>query len=186
MPAVYQLLGFPGSGKYTVARAIVDQLATRGEPAALLDNHATANLIWSLVPPARRFEPRVLARMNELRAVVIGAAAELTDAGHSIVLTNFVPAPQSADVLEPHRALAQQLGKPLVAVMLRCDADEVLRRVPSPERAERHKLVNADVARAIMERGMPLPDWPELVELDTNGLSAAETATRVIALADDR
>jgi adenylylsulfate kinase-like enzyme len=45
VPAVYQLLGFPGTGKYTVAQAIVGQLADRGEPAALLDNHATANLL---------------------------------------------------------------------------------------------------------------------------------------------
>jgi hypothetical protein len=91
VPAVYQLLGYPGTGKYTVARAIVEQLAARGEPAALLDNHATANLVWSLVTPERRFDADVMARVAELRAVLWDAAAELTGPAHSLILTNFLP-----------------------------------------------------------------------------------------------
>lgn len=186
MPAVYQLLGFPGTGKYTVAREIVDQLAARSEPAALLDNHATANLIWSLVPRERRFDVDVMGRMNELRRVLVEAAADLTGPEHSLVFTNFVPAHEKGSVLDPHRKLAQHLRRPLLAVVLRCDPEEVLRRVPSPDRAARLKLVDADVARSVMAAGMSLPDWPELVDLDSTGLTAAETAARVIALADAR
>jgi hypothetical protein len=184
VPAFYQLLGFPGTGKYTVAKEIVAQLAARDEPAALLDNHATANLVWSLVPESRRFDDDVMARMHQLRLVLMDAVVELTSPEHSLVFTNFVPAGRPTNLLDGHRDVAARLGRPLVAVVLRCDEDEVLRRVPSPERAERYKLVEPRIARRIMDAGMTLPDWPELVHLDTTGLSAAETAARVIALAD--
>jgi hypothetical protein len=184
VPAVYQLLGFPGTGKLTIAREIVAVLEERGEPAALLDNHATANLVWSLVPIERRFEPEVMGTINELRRVLMTAARSITGPTHSLVLTNFVPAAQPGSVLDPHRALALALARPLIAVVLRCDREEVLRRVVSPERERNLKLGDADVAARIMDAGMSLPDWPELVDLDITGLTAREAALRVVAMAD--
>ena len=184
MPAVYQLLGFPGTGKYTIAKAMVEQLSARGEPAALLDNHATANLVWSLVPPERRFDHDVMHRMLELRILLLDAVAELTSPAHSIVFTNFLPAGQASSVIDRHREIARQLDRRLVAVVLHCDPEEVLRRVPNPDRAARLKLVDAGHARTVMDRGMTLPDWPELVDLDITGLSPADAAARVLALAE--
>lgn len=184
VPAVYQLLGFPGTGKYTVAKAMVEHLAARGEPAALLDNHSTANLVWSLVEPERRFDPDVMARVAELRHVLWDAAAELTSPAHSLLLTNYLPIERAPTVIDRHRELAQQLGRRFVAVVLHCDPEEVLRRVPNPDRAERMKLVDPDRARTIMAAGMTLPTWPELVDLDITGLTPAEAAARVVALAD--
>ena len=186
VPAVYQLLGFPGTGKYTVAQAMVGQLAARGEPAALLDNHATANLIWSLVPRERRFDADVMARLAELRNVLWDAAAELTSPTHSLILTNFLPPGRPPTALDRHRELAQQLGLPLVAVVLHCDPDEVISRISNPDRAERLKLVDPARARELMSLPLTLPSWPELVDLDVTGVSPAEAATRVIALAEDR
>ena len=185
MPAVYQLLGFPGTGKYTVARAIVERLAARGEPAALLDNHATANLIWSLVPSERRFDPDVMARLAELRNVLWDAVAELTSPAHSVILTNYLPPGRPSTALDRHRELAQQLGLPLVAAVLHCDPEEVIERIPNADRAARMKLVDPERARTLMASPLILPGWPELVELDITGLSPAEAATRVIALADE-
>jgi hypothetical protein len=186
VPAVYQLLGYPGTGKYTVAKAMMSQLHARGEPAALLDNHAFLSLVWQLVPDDRRFEPAVMARVNELRRILVESAVELTGPDHSILFTNFVPPSAKGSVLDPHRQLAQALGRPLVAVVLTCDREEVLRRVPSPDRTARFKLDDARIAIRVMNDGMSLPDWPELVHLDTTGLSAASTAARIIAIADAR
>jgi hypothetical protein len=184
VPAVYQLLGFPGTGKYTVARAMVEQLGARGEPAALLDNHSTANLIWSFVPTERRFDADVMAKLAELRNVLWDAAAELTSPAHSLLFTNYLRPGTPATVLDRHRELAQQLGRPLVAVVLHCDPEEVLRRIPNPDRAARMKLVDPDRAREILSSTLTLPSWPELVDVDITGLSRTEAAARVIALAD--
>ena len=186
VPAVYQLLGFPGTGKYTVAKAIVEHLRRRGEPAALLDNHSFLSLVWQLVPEARRFDPTVMARVNELRRLLVETAAEVAGPEHSIVFTNFIPPQAPGSVIDPHRNLALTLGRPLVAVVLHCDPEEVLRRVPNPDRTARFKLDDADIARRMMGDGMSLPDWPELVELETTGLTAEEAAARIVELADSR
>jgi hypothetical protein len=125
-----------------------------------------------------------MRKMAELRSVLIDAAAELTGPEHSIVFTNFLPAARPPTVLDRHRKLAQVLERRFVAVVLHCDPDEVVRRVPNADRAARMKLVDADVARSIIASGQTLPTWPELVDLDITGQSAVEVAGRIIALAD--
>jgi hypothetical protein len=164
---------------------MVEQLAARGEPAALLDNHATANLIWSLVPTERRFDADVMARLTALRNVLWDAVAELTSPAHSLILTNYLPGDRQPTALDRHRELAQQLDLPLVAVVLRCDPEEVIKRIPNADRAARLKLVDPERARELItSSAMTLPSWPELVELDIIGLSPDESARRVIALGE--
>jgi hypothetical protein len=181
-PAVYQLLAFPGTGKYTIGKAMCAQLEARGEPAALLDNHSFLQLVWSFVPVEKRFDPDVLARINELRATTVAAAREHAGPAHSLVFTNFVPAGAPNTVLDPHRQLAADLGKRFVPVVLTCDQAEVLQRIPGADRTARFKLDLPHVAERIMAEGMTIPEWPELVELDITGLSPDDAAARVLAL----
>jgi hypothetical protein len=181
-PAVYQLLAFPGTGKYTVAKAMCAQLEARGEPAALLDNHSMLSLIWSFVPIEHRFDPGVMERTNEIRRLVVTAAREHAGPDHSQVFTNFVPAGREPVILDPHRQLAADLGKRFVPVVLTCDREEVLRRVPGPDRTARFKLDIPAVAERMMDDGMTIPDWPELVELDITGLSPDDAAAAILAL----
>lgn len=186
MPAVYQLLAYPGTGKLTIAKEIVQQLDARGEPCARLDNHATHNLVWQLIPEDRKFDPPVLAKVIELRQVLLEAAAELTSDAHSIVFTNFLPPDREPTILDPHRDLAATLGKTLVAVELTLDPEEVLRRVGNPDRVANLKLTDVEYARHVIDQGQTLPThWPELRRLAIDGLTAAEAAARIIAIADD-
>ena len=179
---VYQLLGYPGTGKYTIACEIVRILRERGDVVALLDNHATANLLWQAVPPERRFERNVMDWLAKVRAVLLEAVEDIAAPDASLVFTNFVPPERPATVLDFHRDLARRRDSRLVAVALRCEPEEILRRVPNADRAERFKLVNTDIARASMEQPLNLPDWPELVDLDITGLTPTEAAERVLSL----
>ena len=77
MPAVYQLFGYPGTGKLTIAQEIVRLLAERGEPCARLDNHATHNLVWQLIPAERKFEPAICAADGRPRVRAAGARTRL-------------------------------------------------------------------------------------------------------------
>ncbi len=186
MPAVYQLFAFPGTGKLTIAKEIVKQLGARGEPCARLDNHATHNLVWQLIPERRKFDAPVLAKVFELRRVLLEAAAELTSEAHSIVFTNFLPPDRDETIVDPNRELALKLGKTLVAVELTLDPEEVLRRVGNPDRVANMKLTDVERARQVIDLGQTLPThWPELRQLAIDGLSAAEAAERIIALADE-
>ena len=185
MPAVYQLFAYPGTGKLTIAKEIVKQLEARGEPCARLDNHATHNLVWQLVPPHRRFDPPVLAKVFELRRVLLEAAEELASEDHSIVFTNFLPPGREPTVADPNRDLAVKLGKTFVALELTLDPDEVLRRVGNADRVANLKLTDVERARQVIDGGQTLPThWPELRTFAIDGLTAAEAAGRIIAIAD--
>lgn len=185
MPAVYQLFAFPGTGKLTIANEIVKQLEARGEPCARLDNHATHNLVWQLIPEHRKFDPPVLAKVRDLRRVLLDAAAELTSEAHSIVFTNFLPPDREATIADPNRDLALGLGKTFVAVELTLDPEEVLRRVGNADRVANLKLTDVERARQVIDRGQTLPmHWPELRQLAIDGLTAVEAAERIIAIAD--
>jgi hypothetical protein len=185
MPTVFQLFAYPGTGKLTVAKEIVKQLEARGEPCARLDNHATHNLVWQLVPEHRRFDPPVLAKVFELRRVLLEAAAELASQAHSIVFTNFLPPGREATVVDANRDLALKLGKRFVAFELTLDHEEVLQRVGNPDRAVNLKLTDVERARQVINGGQTLPThWPELRQFAIDGLSAAEAAERIIAIAE--
>jgi len=43
--------------------------------------------------------------------------------------------------------------------------------------------VNVDHARSQMALGMTVPEWPEMTHLDITGLTAADAAARLIAMA---
>ena len=70
-------------------------------------------------------------------------------------------------------------------MVLRCDPEEVIGRIPNADRVERLKLVDPERARVLMSSALIVPSWPELVDLDITGMSPAEAAARVIALADE-
>ena len=175
----------PGTGKLTIAKEIVKQFGARGEPCARLDNHATHNLVWKLIPEHRKFDPPVLAKVSELRRVLLEAAAELTSETHSIVFANVLPPDCEPTIVDPNRDLALKLGKTFVALELTLDPEEVMRRVGNPDRVANLKLTDVKRARQVIDGGQTLPThWPQLCQLAIDGLTAAEAAERIIAIAD--
>jgi AAA domain len=179
-PVVVQLLGYPGTGKYTVAKELVRLMEADGRPARLLDNHASANLILSLVPtPTRGIPDDVMQRIIGVREQVIDTLQSLTPRDWSIVFTNFPPTPEKALWVDRHRELAEARGAHFAAVVLECDAEENLRRVAEPERAARHKLVNPGRLREILGDPLPLPPWDDIRRIDVTSL-APEGAARLI------
>jgi adenylylsulfate kinase-like enzyme len=183
-PAVIQLLGYPGSGKYTVGREIVLLLGEQGHEARLLDNHATANLIIDLVPPMpdRYSSLEMLERIGDIRRIVLTSIERLSPPEWTFVFTNFLPTGVTPAHLDRHRALAEARRTPFIPVLLACDHDELLRRVSRPERAGRRKLVDEIVAREVIERGMTMPDWNDITTIDVTHREPHETAALIIDL----
>ena len=91
-------------------------------------------------------------------------------------------------VAEPHghegagrlRHLAAARDSTYVPVVLRCDADELLRRAASPGRAENHKWVDTDaIGQLLATETLWVPDDPHLLELDTTRLTPADVAASI-------
>jgi hypothetical protein len=182
-PVVVQLLGYPGTGKYTVAKALVVAMEEAGRTTRLLDNHASGNLILSLVPrPTHGIPDEVMDRIHGVRDHVLATLEQLTPRDWSVVFTNFPPNPERAKALDRHRLVAERRASAFVPVLLTCDPDEVLRRVASPERAERHKLVDPARLQAIMDAPVPLPPWDDIRQVDVTSRSPADAARAILDL----
>ena len=46
---VFVLLGYPGTGKYTVAHALARELGRRGRRAQVVDNHFVNNPVFEVI-----------------------------------------------------------------------------------------------------------------------------------------
>jgi len=136
--------------------------------------------------PGTRHDPEVLRWLDELRNVVLDAIEEIGAPDCSLVFTNYLPPTRPPTFLDRHRAIALDHGRAFVPVVLELDPEELVRRVPNEERRAKLKQVDPVRAREQLAEGMTIPDWPELVHLDINGLTAEESARRIIAIADER
>ena len=188
MSVVVQLLGYPGTGKYTVAKELVRAMEADGRTTRLLDNHASGNLILSLVPtPTRGIPAPVMDRIIEVRDAVLDHAraahpARLVDRLHQLPAERRT-GPGAGSAPGGRRRHGERA---FVPVLLECDPDELLRRVVAPERAARHKLVDPVRMQEILDEPVPLPPWDDIRRLDVTTLAPPEAARAILELLPTR
>ena len=164
--AVYYLIGLPGVGKYTVASAMARLAAERGQRLVVVDNHYVNNVIFGLVGVDGRtpLAPAVWARVAEVAEVaeiVFTTVETLSPRGWSFVFTNYLDHSSAEDHrwYRRVRQVANARGSRFVPVRLVCEPDELCRRVASPERSGRLKLVDPVTVRQLaMTRRLLEPD----------------------------
>jgi hypothetical protein len=160
VPDVYLITGFPGVGKYTVALALVQQLAARGQDARLVDNHYVTNPVFGVIATdgETTLPPGVWELVAQVREAVLTAISSFGPADASYVFTNYVREAESAKATpyaERLRALAEDRGGRFVHVALTCERDEQVRRVARPERADRLKSPSSTWLRELFETDAP-------------------------------
>lgn len=172
---IIHLLGSPGVGKYTIGRRVAEMTGAR-----LVDNHSVANVIFNLLPvdgvtplPAGVWGP-----VGRVRDAVLETLASLSPREMSFVFTNFAREDE-----EDHRAIDEMVaiadarGSVFVPVLLHCETAELVRRIVSPDRRERMKLVDPVLGARL--NGLPPfqlshPNWLGLdVTSSTPDASAA-------------
>jgi hypothetical protein len=176
---IVYLVGPPGVGKYTVGKLIAERLE-----AKLLDNHFWSNPILEVVEPdGSPFPAGVWDRVNDVLSAVLETVALFGPAGRNYVFTHavsdegghpidWVMAGQILWVAERRRAR-------LLVVRLACGEAQLRERIGADERRRRFKTTDAEKAPALASLS-PLPinhDW--VLDIDTSGLSAADTAERI-------
>lgn len=190
-PAIIHLIGYPGVGKYTVAKEIVRQADQGDRRVVLVDNHLTSNVIFSVLP-VDGTDPEPLARavwdrVDDVRAALRETIRDLSPEQWSFVFTNVAVEGDEVDRRSVNhvRELASARRSHYVPVRLRCETDEHLRRVVAPDRAERMKWVDVDAVRNYSASADLIGiDHPALLDLDVTHRSATETAMAVLAHVD--
>lgn len=182
MVFIVQLVGPPASGKRTIGALIAERTG-----AALIDNHLINDPVFTAIGangfgalPARAF-----GLAKEVQAIVHEAVLA-APAGVSHIFTKFwVDEPGDAAQESQMRALADRRGVPFLPVWLRCEENELRRRVGLHDRAARNKLRDpAVLAQLLAEPLLPAP--ADALELDTTSATAWESADRIVEWLDGR
>jgi hypothetical protein len=182
--AIVHLIAFPGAGKYTIAKQLAERAA--GERWVVVDNHYVNNTIFGVldVDGITPLDPQVWTHIRTVRNAVLDTIRTLSPPDWSFVFTNVLFAGDPGDEAAPGQLaqLAEDRGAVFVPVVLRCEVDELVRRVTSPERRHRMKWVDADGVRGVaMTRQLIAVDhrFEHALDLDVTTTSPADAADAI-------
>jgi shikimate kinase len=178
---ILYLIGFAGTGKLTIAQAILARA-----PFLLVDNHFINNVVFRLIDTDGHspLPPRVWEHVRKVRAVVFDTMRSLAKSERNFVLTNALVEgkPEDEQVFHEVSALATARGATFLPVRLLIAGEELARRVVSPQRQALLKSRNPDEAwRMAREHQVYIPKEVAAFTLDVTTLSPAEAAEQILA-----
>jgi predicted kinase len=180
---IVYLIGYPGVGKLTVAKALCQLTG-----AKLVDNHMANNPIFSIigVDGKTRIPEEAWDRVKAVRDVLFDTILHVAPLAFSYVLTNVLVNDDGDRALfEQVRDLAAQRASLFVPVVLHCEKREHLKRITAPGRAENYKDAQPRSLEKLMAEQplLPIID-PHLLALDTTSLSPQDAANAILSYID--
>ena len=178
---IIHLNGYPGTGKLTVAKEICRQAGFR-----LIDNHATANLVFNMVrKDGKTSIPReAWDVIGQIRNIVTDSLPKLAPKSLSFVFTNCLAHGDQSDidVIASVEKATLARGGIFVPVVLTCDMEENRRRVVRPDRETNMKMTDADGLKDLYnDFDLLRYDHDNFFELDITSVTPANAAKAIIA-----
>ena len=174
------LIGFAGTGKYTIGRELC-----RRTGANLIDNHLINNPIFKVVNAdgVTPLPEAVWSKAGAVRQVVYEAIRELSPPEMSFVFTiQLIESdPRDHEAFADLAELAAARKSLLVPIRLICEVDELCRRIVHPARAEMLKEISAESARRRASQHLVLnPSHPNVRTIDVTLKSPQESADVIL------
>ncbi len=178
---IIYLIGFPGSGKYTIAKEIC-RLAPN---IRLVDSHLINNPLFSLIPldGKTKIPRRVWDNLGKIWDAVIDVMIHVSPLEFSFVLTNYLSQNNPNDVawFEEVKAMTEARKALFIPVLLTIDQEEHKKRIVRSERKDRYKETNPDAPiRYATNDCLINIAHSNLLELDVTGLNPEEAAKKII------
>lgn len=188
MPASFRntavsLIGYPGVGKYTIAKEIARQ-----SDFILVDNHLINNPVFTLLKPdgVKPLPSEVWSYVGKIRNVVLDAIENIAPRDHNFVLTNVVfENEEDRSKYEEIVAMFTRRDSLFVPVILSCDVNEHEKRITGNDRRERMKEIDpAKPAYYVAEVELIHLTHPNLLRLDVTDMDPADSARMILAHAE--
>ena len=186
-PGIYLLVGYPGTGKYTVAQALAAELRARGADAVVIDNHYVNNPVFGVLHTdgVTPLPAGIWPLVAQVRDAVLTAAEQYAPPARSFVFTNYIRQdeadedPAVSDYLLRLQRLAGPRGGRFRVVRLTCAVDELCRRITGPDRQQRLKAISAEWVREETRTWALFAPADDHLELDITDVPPAEAARRI-------
>lgn len=183
-PTLFLLTGFPGIGKFTVARSLAKQIEAAGETVRVVDNHWINNPIFGLVAQdgMTPLPSAVWERVGEVAEAVICTVEELTPRAWQVIFTAYLDGVTDTGYAPRLTAVAESRGSVFAPVRLLCDPEENARRIVSSERRDRMKSIDPHEPFRLATDGEPYhPGHPNTLTLDITTMPPDEAAANILA-----
>lgn len=177
---IVHLLAAPGTGKYTIAREMVDQATFK-----LVDNHLINNPLFSIVRQDGRMTlpPRIWDNVAKIWEAVADTMVHICPPEFSFILTNALFENDEDDrkhMLNMKRVATERKGVYIPVRLLISDIEEHVRRITAHNRNERMKETNPEAPARYLTKEVLKTGLPEELSLDVTALSPAEAARKVL------
>jgi len=174
------LIGFAGTGKYTIGRELCERTGAR-----LIDNHLINNPIFKVTNAdgETQLPAGVWDRVKEIRAAVYEAIRELSPPEMSFVFTMELRENNPADLgaFWELEHLAAERQNRFIPLRLICGVDELCRRVTDPARVAMLKEISPELARkkSLADAVLNVPH-PNLRTLDVTKRTASGSVDAIL------
>lgn len=176
---IIYLLGFPGTGKYTIAKEVCKQADVK-----LVDNHLINNPVFALIGDKGKtlMPPVVWDQTAKVRAVVLDTMKTLSPPDYSFVFTNVLIEndPVDREIYEAIENTAIARKATFIPVRLICEIEENMQRITHPDRKLHMKTLHPETARKFRENHEIMQtNHPNELTLDVTNLQP-QSATQII------
>lgn len=157
--------------------------------ARLVDNHSIANVIFNVLDQdgIKPLPAGVWPRVSQVRAAVLDTLIHLSPPHLSFVFTNYMRGGDDAEraAFEELAAVAEIRSSTFVPVLLSCETSVLVRRIGSPDRRARMKLLDPVLGTHFNDE-VPhfTTDHPNTLRLDTSQITPDAAAAKIVTWAE--
>jgi hypothetical protein len=176
---IVALLGYPGSGKLTIARLLAPRIG-----ALVVDNHWINNPIFGLIATdgMTPLPAAVWTQVDKVQEAVMETIATLAPPDASFIFTDCPFEGDAGDrrSYELMLTTAERREALFVPIRVLCSEQEVARRTTSAGRKQQLKSIDpVDGARLVRTRVILDPHHRNQMTLDVSTLSAEQSAAAI-------
>jgi GNAT superfamily N-acetyltransferase len=173
-PITLYLIGFAGTGKYTIAK----EIAKSGYK--VVDNHLINNPIFSLLDldDETPIAENAWISVRKIRHIILDFIAQ--DQKSNFIFTNALLEKEGDwKIYNLIKETAEKRGSLFVPLKLILSPEEHEKRIASPDRKARFKMTN--LAEVHIKKEMIKIDHPHLTKIDVTNLSAGEASEKILS-----